>query len=185
MPSPTSLGITYPCETSLVDPADFLSHATSVETALSSVNALTPALLNRDFVRATAINPNVAVNVSTTVSWSTPSATNNPNGMFNAGTPTVFTLQSSGSFLVALHATYLNTPTTFTSQRGAVLLAGAEQIWSKLPEAGTAQGGQFWVSGHLVSAVAGQQVSCTYLWTGTGGPIQPFFDIQICKVSDL
>jgi hypothetical protein len=97
----------------------------------------------------------------------------------------VFTLQSSGSYLVSLHVSNLSFPTTFTSQRGAVLLAGVEQIWGKLPEAGTAQGGQFWVSGHLVSAVAGQQVSCTYLWTGTGGPIQPLFDIQICKVSDL
>lgn len=183
--SPTSLGITFPC-TGLVSLVDFSSQATTTEAALVATNALTPALLNRDFVRAQGINPNIAVNVSTTVSWATPSATNNPNGMFNAGSPTLFTLQSSGSFLVSVHVGHLTFATTHTSQRGAVLLGGVEQIWAKMPQDGTgADGGGFWVCGHLISATAGQQITCTYLWTGTGGPIQPLFDIQICKISDL
>lgn len=182
--SPTSLGITFPCSNAITV-GDFSSQALTVEAALSAANALIPPLMDRDFVKANAVNPNVAVNVNTTVSWTTPTAANNPNGLFNPASPTLFTLQSSGSYLATLHVSNLGFPTTFTSIRGAILLNGVEQVWESQAQAGTATGGSFWASGPLVSATAGQQVTCTWLWTGTGGPIQPLFDFQLCKISDL
>jgi hypothetical protein len=184
MPS-TSLGIAYPCLDPLVNPADFATFATTTETAIAATQALTPALLRRDFVKASGINPNTATGVTSTVSWTNPIAVNNPSGMFNAGTPTVFTVQSAGSFLVSLHVHNFTFPTTATSLRGAVLLAGVEQVWAKWPQSGTANVGSFHVDGHIISAAVGQQITCTFLWTGTGGPITPDFDIQICKISDL
>lgn len=184
MPQTNEFAITYPCLTPVVTPSDFYQHAASTEAALAQVNALVPPLLRREFVAAQAVNPNIAASVSTTVSWNTPPAANNPSGMFSSGSPTVFTLQSSGSFLVCLRAQNLTFPTTMTSWRAAVLLNGGEVAWGKM-------GGpsnnppQFHVSGTIVGASAGQQISCTALWTGTGGPITPLYDIQICKISDL
>lgn len=184
MPATIPYGITYPCLSPIVNPSDFYDFAMTTEAALSAVNALTPALLRRDYVAAEGVNPNTAVGVTSTVSWNTPTAANNPNGMFSAGSPTVFTLQSSGSFMVGLHITNLTSPTTETSVRGAVLLAGAEQIWGKTGGP-TSFSTQFAISGLIMSATAGQQITVTFLWTGTGGPITPLFDIQICKISDL
>lgn len=184
MPS-TYLGITYPCLTPLVNPADFTTYALSVESALSATFAQVPPLLNRDFVATFAATPNVAAGVNTTVSWSTPSATDDPNGMFNPGTPTLFTLQSSGSFLVTLDVSNGAAITTGTSLRAAVLLNGAEQIWAKWPGDGGNGLPAFGLSGHLISATAGQQVTCTMLWTGTGGPTTPNFVIRISKISNL
>lgn len=181
----TSLGIYYPCLTPAISVSDFYNNAATTEAALAAVNALTPPLLNRDYVAATAQLPNAATGVTVTASWNTPSATNNPNGMFNAGSPTLFTLQSSGSYLVNLRVGNFTFPTTATASRGAVLLNGVEQIWAKWPTPGTSSMSFFLISGHLISATAGQQVTCTWLWTGTGGPITPLFDIQICKISDL
>ncbi len=185
MPTTVPYGIVFPCENpELVDAADFQAYAQSVENAILSVEALEPPLLLREFVKAGGILPNTATGVSATISWTTPTATNNPNGMFNAGSPTLFTLQSSGSFLVWLHITNLTFPTTETSIRGAVLLGGVEQIWGKLGGP-TSSNPQFNISGMLVSAAAGQQVTVNWVWTGTGGPITPLFDIVICKISDL
>lgn len=184
MPTTDPYGIYYPCLLPLVSPSDFAQFATTTETALAQVNALTPALLQRDYVAASAILPNQAVGVTGTASWITPSATNNPSGMFNPASPTVFTLQSSGSFLVTLHISNLSSPTTLTSIRGAVQLGGVDQIWGKL--GGPTNGSiQFSASGLVVSAAVGQQISATFLWTGTGGPMTPLYDIQICKISDL
>lgn len=183
--SPTSLGITFPCSNA-ISVSDFSSQALTTEAAIVAVNALTPALVDRDYVEAQATTPNIAVNVNSTVTWNNPGATSNPNGMFNAGAPTLFTLQSSGSFLVTMRVSHLTFATTHTSQRGAVLLGGVEQIWAKWPLDGTGgDGSGFWMSGHIVSALVGQQITCTYLWTGTGGPITPLFTIEICKISDL
>lgn len=176
----TSQGIFYPCADEVVDSADFANNALTTEAAISAAFAQSTPLLDREYVSTQATGPNTTVNVNTTISWNTPSAQFNPNGMFNPGSPTVFTLQSSGSFLVTLHATNFSTPTTDTSMRAAILQAGIERAWAKWPEIGA-----FQVAGHLVGATAGQQISVTWLWTGTGGPIQPLFDIQICKISDL
>lgn len=184
MPTTDEFGIFYPCLTPVITTADFYDYATSTEAALASVNALTPALLRRDYVAAGGILPNQAVGVTGTVSWTTPSAANNPNGMFNAGSPTLFTLQSSGSYLVCLHVANLSFPTTLTSIRGGVLLNGVEQIWGKM--GGPTNGAiQFFVSGLVISGLAGQTITVTFLWTGTGGPMTPLFDLQICKISDL
>lgn len=176
----TSLGIFYPCLDEAVDPGDFRNNATTTEAALATVFAQSTPLLDRDYVEAQGINPNTTVNTTTTISWNTPPAQFNPNGMFSSGSPTVFTLQSSGSFLVSLDTDFGTSPTTRTSMRAAVLLSGVEQLWSKRPLLnGTI------TSGHIVSASAGQQISVTWLWTGTGGPITPLFNIQICKISDI
>lgn len=185
MPTTVPYGISFPCLGPAIQVSDFYNYAATTEAALSTVNALTPQLLQREFVKAGAILPNQAVNTVGTASWITPTTANNPNGMFNPGSPTVFTLQSSGSFLVDLHVANLDFPTTLTSARGAVLLNGVEQIWGKMGGPSSAGSIQFFVSGLIVSATAGQQISATWLWTGTGGPARPLYDIQICKISDL
>jgi hypothetical protein len=181
----TSLGISYPCLTPVVNPDDFAAYALSVDTALSGTFAQTVPLLHRDFVSTFSQAPTVAVNVSTTLQWVTPAAINNPNGMFNAGAPTLFTLQSAGSYLVTVKVSTLGSITTGTSLRGAVLLSGVEQIWAKWPSDGSTSQAQFNISGHLVGATAGQTVTVNLLWTGTGGPDTPSCNIRICKVSDL
>lgn len=181
----TSLGIDYPCETDTISSSDFSVYALSVEAALIPTFAQTVPLLRRDFVSTFAQAPAAAVNVTVTASWSTPSAANNPTGMFNPATPTLFTLQSSGSFLVTLKVGSLQSITTGTSLRGAVLLGGVEQIWAKWPSDGTAQLPLFTISGLLVAATAGQTVTATMLWTGTGGPDTVNYGIRICKISDL
>lgn len=181
----TSLGIEFPCETDVVDPSDFAAYALSVESALSATFAQAVPLLRRDYVSTFAQAPAAAVNVTVTASWTTPPAINNPNGMFNPASPTLFTLQSSGSYLVTLKVASLQSITTGTSLRGAVLLNGVEQIWAKWPSDGTAQLPLFTISGHLVSATAGQTVTATMLWTGTGGPDTVNYLIRICKISDL
>lgn len=180
----TSLGIEFPCETDVIDPSDFAEYALSVESALSTTFAQAAPLLRRDYVAAFA-STSAAVGATTTLSWTTPSAINNPNGMFSAGSPTLFTLSASGSYLVTLRVSLSGGPTTGTSYRAAVLLAGAEQIWAKLPGDGTNTLPLFQISGHLISATAGQQVTATVLWTGTGGPITAQCLISICKISDL
>ena len=180
----TSLGIEFPCETDGVDPTDFAAYALSVESALSATFAQTVPLLQRDYVQAFC-STSAAVGATTTMSWTAPPAVNNPNGMFNAGSPTLFTLSSSGSYLVTLRVSLGGGPTTGTSYRAAVLLAGAEQIWAKWPGDGTNTLPLFQISGHLIGATAGQQVTVTVLWTGTGGPITAQCLISICKISDL
>lgn len=181
----TSLGIDYPCETDLVSPADFAAYALSVEAALTPTFAQTVPLLRQDFVTTFAQAPAAAVNVTVTASWSTPPAANNPSGMFNPASPTLFTLQSSGSYLVTLKVASLQSITTGTSLRGAVLLSGVEQVWAKWPSDGTAALPLFTISGLLVSATAGQTVTATMLWTGTGGPDTVNYGIRICKISNL
>jgi hypothetical protein len=181
----TSLGIEYPCETDVVSPSDFSAYALSVEAALVPTFAQTVPLLRRDYVSTFAQLPTVAVNVTTTISWNTPPAINNPNGMFNPASPTLFTLSSSGSYLVTLNVSTLGSVTTGTSLRGAILLNGVEQIWAKWPGDGTNTLPLFVISGHLVAATAGQTVTATELWTGTGGPDTPSYQIRICKISDL
>lgn len=185
MPTTAPYGIFYPCLLPTISTSDFYQQATTTETALSTVNSVIPALLQREYVAASGINPNQAVNVTGTVSWTTPPATNNPNGMFSSGTPTVFTVQTSGSFLVDLHVANFTFPTTLTSLRASILLAGVEQVWGKMGGPSSTGSIQFFTSGLIVSAVAGQQITVNFLWTGTGGPMQPLFDIQICKISDL
>lgn len=181
----TSLGIDFPCETDTIAVTDFSSYALSVEAALVPTFAQTIPLLRRDFVTTFAQAPSAAVNVTVTASWNTPPAANNPNGMFNPASPTLFTLQSAGSYLVTLKVGSLQTITTGTSLRGAVLLNGVEQFWAKWPSDGTPVLPLFNISGHLVAATAGQTVTATMLWTGTGGPDTVNYAIRICKVSDL
>lgn len=181
----TDLGITYPCLGPVINPSDFASMATTTEAALSTAFAQSTPLLNRDYVQAFATTPALTVGVTTTMSWSTPPALNNPSGMFSAGTPTVFTIQTAGSYLVTMSISTTGSPTTCTSMRAAVLLAGSEQIWAKWPSDGTASTPNFAITGHLISATVGQQVTATMLWTGTGGPINPLPTIRICKISDL
>ena len=177
-------GIEYPCLGPVIDPQDFQDHATTTEAALSLLNGQTPALLRPDFVKAQGVNPNTAVNVTSTVSWTTPPAANNPNGMFNAGSPTLFTVITAGSYWAYLHVSNFTFPTTETSIRGAVLVNGTERVWQKIGGP-TSTANSFLVSGLLKSLTVGQQITSTFLWTGTGGPITPLFDIAICKISDL
>lgn len=182
MPQTDHYAIDYPCLGPVISLSDFSAYATDVEAALVTVNAQTIPLFNRDYVAAQALNPASASGVTNTISWNTPPASSNPNGMFNAGSPTLFTLQSSGSFLVSLHITGSGFATE-TSLRGAVLVNGVEQLWGKIGGP-VSNVNSFWVSGTLVSVTVGSAVTCTVLFTGTGN-ITPLFDIRICKISDL
>ena len=182
MPQTDHYAIDYPCLGPAISLSDFSAYATDVEAALATVNAQTVPLFNRDYVATFGVNPASASGVTSTITWNAPLTKNNPNGMWNAGAPTLFTLQSSGSFLVSLHVTGSGFATE-TSVRGAVLVNGVEQLWGKIGGP-TSTTNQFWVAGTLVSVTAGSTITATILFTGTGN-ITPNFDIQICKISDL
>lgn len=181
MPTTATFGIVTPCGPA-IDVDDFATYALGVDDALAEVNAPIPALLTRDFVLAQGTAPVLASGVTSTVIFNDPGLANNPNGMWNSASPTLFTLSSSGSYLAKVNCLTFGY-TTQTSVRGAILLAGAERVWEKI-------GGpidsfnEFTVSGHILSATAGQQVTVTVLFTGTGTPT-PSFSFAMCKISDV
>lgn len=170
-----------PCETDGITIASMTQFAQQVDTGFATVNSVIPALLQRDYVEAFANAPTFSAGVTNTFTW-TANSGRNPNGMWVAGSPTVFTLQSNGTFAITV---YLLSPNvgTFTSFRMAYLLAGAEFAWQKWPTSGS-QNATYSFQGVTPSATAGQQITVTGLATGSGSGNPIVTNLHIMKISD-
>jgi hypothetical protein len=171
------------CETDPISLATMATFAQQTDSGLATVSTLATTVLNRPFVSAQANGPSGVANaVVATLTWNTPSARLNPFGMFNPASPTLFTLPENGSYLVSLIAT-LDIATTVTSSRAALLLAGVEFAWARWPGT-TNVSSSFEISGLILGGTAGQQVTATRVFTGTGNTNYSGDQIYIVKISD-
>jgi hypothetical protein len=177
------ISMTIPCETDAISLTTFATFANQTDTGLQTVNTLANRVLHRPFVAAQASGPAGINNaVVATLTWFTPPAAFNAFGMFNPATPTLFTLPENGSYMCTLWVAP-NNATTVTSSRAAILLGGTEISWERWPGT-TNVSSQFEISGLILNATAGQQVSAQKVFTGTGATNYASDQIYIVKISD-
>jgi hypothetical protein len=122
MPTTTTFAIPYPCETDLITSASMAAYANGVEAALVTTDAAgTKARLRPAAVAKSSLQSYVA-GTPLVMSYSLVAA--NIDNMFSLAAPTVFTVNTAGSYLVTAIA-IANIATTNTSFRCEILLNGA------------------------------------------------------------
>lgn len=185
MPGMTPLGIVYPCSGDTINPAVFQTYAETTQDALDATQALIDSATQPPTVLVqTSPAQSIAAGVTATMGYQ--ALTYDTAGMWNAGTPTLITIQSNGTYLVNLWSSRAGVPTTETSARAAILLNGTEQAFHKSDD-GTASfsaSSNFMVSAVLPSLVVGDQITSTFLFTGTGNILMRHL-ISVTKISDV
>lgn len=186
MPGTTSLGIIYPCGGDTIDPGVFQDYAESTQDALDATQALIDEAFGPPTVLVATDTPGqvIAAGVTATVAYQ--NLTYDTAAMWNAGTPTLITVQSPGTYLVNLWSTRTVQPTTQTSARAAILVGGVERVAHKSDD-GTASfsaSPAFMVSSIFTGLLVGDQITSTFLFTGTGN-ITIRHSISVTKISNV
>lgn len=169
MPEATdNFAIQYPCEGTAITCADFTNFASSSDAALSTVWTNATAALEPPAARV--VNDNVPQNltagVTATVSYEL--EVYDTANFWNSATPTIFTLPVNGTYLISFKMIRGSLPTTLTSFRQAILLGGVEVAWAKDQYALGGPAVNQTIVHMIPSATAGQQVTTTLLFTGSG-----------------
>lgn len=171
MPASTPVyGITYPCSGDTIDPTIFATHAISIQAALAQVSALETQLLEPPaaLVRQNLGTQSIAAGVTTVATYDF--VVYDTAAMFNSGTPTLLTITQPGTYVANFQLRMFSAPTTLTSFRAALRLNGAEVSYVKSDDSTVAFGVDtpMWTSALLPFLVAGDTISTTALFTGTG-----------------
>jgi len=164
----TSLGITYPCSTDLINLATLQSFANSTDTAINSANQLGNLARLANFARVrNVLGQTFAVAVSTPTTYDTEAF--DRGGFFTSGAPTLLTLPANGTYLYTTHVVVQSNPATYTSLRLAVLVNGVEFAYHK-EQCNTSPNvsRDFGLSVLLPARVAGDVVTLNQLFTGAG-----------------
>jgi hypothetical protein len=186
MPGMTSLGITYPCGGDTLDSAAFQTYADTTQDALDATQSLIDSAFSPPTVLVATSPPGQVIAAGVTATMAYQDVTYNAFAMYNAGSPTLITIQSAGTYLVNLWSSRTVQPTTHTSSRAAILLGGVEQAYHKSDD-GTASfsaAPQFMVSAVLPGLSVGNQITTTFLFTGTGN-ITVRHSVSVTKISDV
>lgn len=186
MPGMTSLGITYPCSGETIDPAVFQTYAETTQDAIDATQALVTLAFEPPTVLVGTASPFqvVAAGATTTIAYQ--NVTYDTAGMYNAGTPTLITVQSNGTYLANLWYSRISPATTETSTRAAILVNGAEVAYAKSDDGtGTFSAAtNFMVSAVIPSLIIGDQITTTFLFTGTGN-MTVRHNVSVTKISNV
>lgn len=163
MPNSDVFAITYPCIGPAVTLNDFLTFATTAESAIATVDA-TAALALLPPTAGVSASQSVAVGVATDCTYVTEHW--DSGSIATTGT-TPLTVPSNGMYL-ALFNLSVSGFTTITSSKTAININGTDQFAIKFPATAgtpnrnTAQG--------VYRLTAGDLLRARFTWTGTGGP---------------
>lgn len=186
MPGVTSTGITYPCSGETIDPTVFASNAETTQDAIDATQALIDLAFHPPTVLVGTASPFQVVAAGATAVMAYQNVTYNVGGMYNAGSPTLITVQSPGTYLAHVWSSRIVPPTTATSARVAILVNGAEQAYAKSDD-GTgsfSSSANFMVSTILPSLAIGDQITTTFLFTGTGNA-NIRHNVSVTKISNV
>lgn len=178
MPNTPVFGITYPCVGSSITLNDFVSHASTMEAAIASVDTISAQAL-------TPPNIAVALSQSVTVAVATDCAVSviyygNPTSQATLGSAAI-TIATTGLYRADL-AVGISGFTTVTSLRMAITVNAVLQYAFKFPSPSTGVFNEAMTQG-LLSLVAGDVVRANCLWTGTGGPATASGNMMLALVS--
>jgi hypothetical protein len=169
MPDTPIYGITYPCVTSPVNPADFEALAADTEAALAVLDAEATSVTHLPNARAFG-DALPAFGVEATLTYLTFPTLNTSAGItFNAAAGT-FTIITPGIYSASVRNIGPGSGSlTITSQRIAVAVNGTNRVIRKYrgfnpPDPGVLAGSY----SCDISCLAGDVVTFRFLWTGTG-----------------
>lgn len=144
--------------------ADFSSFATSVESAIATVDALATQVIDPPTASVDLSMAGVAFGVATDINYTSESW---DSGSIANPTFTALNIPENGMYMVNIFAG-VSGFATITSMRAAISVNGTNQyVFKFLPAAATPN--QAHPQG-LLRLAAGDLVRCNFLWTGTGGP---------------
>lgn len=177
MPSTPIYGITYPCMSPVVTPADFASFATTTETALDTVgfSALSPGTGEAYMVTHLptgrglgAASPVFGVEGTFTYTFVPSSVVTGTGVTVNTGTG-AFNFLDSGFYMASVAVGGNSSTLTMTSQRVAVYVNGvlyAAKKWRGTnPISAAVLSGSYDFGINILNT---DTVTFRYLWTGTG-----------------
>jgi hypothetical protein len=164
VPSTPVFGIVYPCMGPAITLADFSNFATSVETAIATVDALATQATSPPNVSVGLSLGGVALGVATNITYTTEHW---DSGTIATPISDALTVPANGMYMAAVNVGITGFA-TLTSMRAAITVNGTIQYAFKyLPAASTPTQD---VPHGLLRLAAGDLVRCNFLWTGTGGP---------------
>lgn len=184
MPPTTDLGISYPCSGGQIAASDFNDNASSAQAALLSTDALVTQALRPEGAQLRCSAQVVAAGATTTISYT--SEVYDRGGLWSPAAPTQVVLVSGGTYLVSYGFFRSVFPTTLTSMRTAILLGGVEVAYKK-NDAGALAGGasnSYWVTAMLPGLAAGNIITTTQLFTGSGNMTTQSF-LTIIKIANV
>jgi len=167
MPTTPNFSIDYPCEGTSVSLADFQMLAMDTEAALVTVDAAATFATHRPYAAGNWSLANPAVGVETTSIFSASSLST--TGMtVNAAAGTV-TIIRPGIHHVSVTCFNPQSSLTLTSQRASVFKNAVYQLGKRFrgsnPTDIFVNGGSYSAA---LSFAAGDVITISYLWTGTG-----------------
>lgn len=169
MPNTPNFGITYPCMSPAISVNDFQAYATSVETAIATVDTEATATTHLPYaIQVTSTTP--AVGVATTLVF-VASAFNLSSGVTVAAN--TFTIITPGLYDVIAQTGPFDSTLTLTSARTSILKnAVLVNAIKRKPSVAFPSAGNMNITAALDCAV-GDAITFQYLWTGTGAAVNP------------
>ena len=178
----TTFGIPFPCEGDLPTIPALTSYAMGVEAALSTVwtdanDALQPPAVA---VQNTA-SQSIVAGATTTLTYN--SEFYDRGNMWNAGSPTIVTIPTAGSYFIASTGAG-NLAGNVTSVRWAILRNGVElAYWENQNTGALIPVSSLDVSVLAVACVPGDQITTTILYTGAATPLNFFGRLNVTRLS--
>jgi len=173
MPGSTPVfGIPYPFAGENITCTDFQAFVAAVDTALAANISDSDDALDRPILLLNhlAAGATYAVNVESNIDWQLIGGGIDNSGMFTTATPTQFTVQVAGVYLVVLDAAPIIGFTTVTSTRAAIYQDAALRYAERKNEfTGATVSASTQTSG-LLACNAGSVIQGRALINGTGGP---------------
>lgn len=180
--STSNFAIQYPCGYETVTCDDFANFATSSDAALSTVWNNATAAIRPPVVKAVNDHSPQTINAGVTATATFDTEVYDTAGFYSLATPTIFTIPVDGSYLITYKTVRGGLPTTLTSFRQAILLAGAEVAYCKDQYVNAETASTQSIVHMIPSVTAGQQITGTMLFTGTGSMLV-YAMISICLIS--
>jgi hypothetical protein len=167
MPTTPNFSIDYPCEGSSITLSDFSMLALDTETALAAANTTATFATHRPYVMGSWASANPTVAVETTAVFSANTSSSGITVNAAAGTATIVT---PGIYMMGVTTSSgAQSSLTMTSQRASIFKNAAffatKRYRGSNPTSISCNGGSFTLA---LSLAAGDVITVSYLWTGTG-----------------
>lgn len=185
MPSTPVFAIPYPCSGDTIDAGVIQDWAEGIDAAVSSVDAVATAALNRPslYAQSPATGQAYATGVAADISFSTVTFARGsytytlPTTTFIINTPGIYRMSGQVSMMSSLVA---------TTTRWRVELRAGTQLASRLVNFGDLAAVVMpLVAEGLFIVTAGTVVTLNLQWIGTGGPATAFGTLSMNKIADL
>jgi hypothetical protein len=178
MPGQTPiLGIRYPLIGETVDATSFANFANDVNSAVVTTQALATGAVNRkECLVPIVIGQSVTVAVETTLTFTNIETApafapfRDNDNMFNPGSPTQITINTSGVYMVVSRDLCIDTFTTMISIRNLIYKNGIAQFGERRNEQNGSTTSMVETVQALLRCEVGDIITNRVLWNGTGGP---------------